>query len=207
MASLQSFITHARDKGMDHSTIRMILLSAGWKEKDVAQALSAQSLEMPVPVPPDIGGARDAFFHLLTFACLYTCVISLFMLFFTYIDNALPDAAVDSYFTDDFSGVRWSLAALIVSYPLFFFLSRKMLQEMRTHPEKAWSGVRRWLTYLTLFIAALVMLGDGITLLYNLLQGELSLRFILKVLVVLLLSGCTFTYYFLALRTDSPQPA
>jgi len=26
------FVDHARDKGMDHATIRHLLLSAGWKE-------------------------------------------------------------------------------------------------------------------------------------------------------------------------------
>lgn len=206
-STLETFIAHARDKGMDHTTIRMLLLSAGWKEKDVAKALSAQSLDMPVPVPPDAGGARDAFFHLLTFACLYAGIISLTILFFTYINRLFPDAAMESYVYDDLSGVRWSLAVLIITYPLFLFISRKVLREIALHPEKAWTGVRRWLTYLTLFVAAMVLVGDGVTLLYNLLQGELTLRFILKVLVVLILSGSSFTYYFLALRTDPPPAA
>ena len=33
-SKLESFIAHARSKGMDHQTIRMLLLSSGWKEKD-----------------------------------------------------------------------------------------------------------------------------------------------------------------------------
>lgn len=206
--SLRTFIEHARQKGMDHATIRMLLLSAGWKEKDVAQALSAETLDMPVPVPPDAGGARDAFFHLLTFASLYVTLISLLILFFTYINRALPDPAVDGAFYDPDNGlssVRWSLAAIIVSFPLFLWLSRKILLEIGVHPEKAWTGVRRWLTYLTLFVAALAIMGDGITLLFNLLQGELSLRFLLKVFVVALLTGLTFTYYFLSLRSATPD--
>ena len=74
--SIVEFIDHARSKGMDHATIRMLLLSAGWKEKDIARAMSAHGLELPIPAPPDVGGAREGFMHLVTFAALYTAVIS-----------------------------------------------------------------------------------------------------------------------------------
>lgn len=199
---LSAFITHARSKGMDHQTIRMLLLSAGWKEKDIAEALASESLDVPVPLPPDRGGARDAFFHLLTFAGLYTVLVSLVILFFTFIERLFPDPALGripvSY---DASGIRWSMAAVIVAFPFFILLSRFLTGEMQRHPEKAASGVRRWLTYLTLFLAASVLIGDFITLVFSLLQGELSVRFILKVLVVLAVAGCTFTYYFVTVRS------
>ena len=203
---LQDFIAHARSKGMDHATIRMLLLSSGWKEKDVAQALTAESLDMAVPMPPDAGGARDAFFHLVMFATLYTSVISTIVLFFTYINRMFPDSAMESpyYFDSQLSTIRWSMAAIIVTFPLFLWMSRLLLKEMERHHEKAWSGVRRWLTYLTLFVAAMALVGDVITLVFNLLEGELSLRFILKVLVVFVIAGLTFTYYLLSIRT-SPQ--
>lgn len=200
--SLNDFIEHARKKGMDHGTIRMLLLSAGWKEKDVAQALSAQTLDMPVPPPPDVGGAREAFFHLLTFACLYTGITSLIVLLFTYVNRLLPDAAVDGVFAPDadLSSIRWWMAALIVTSPLFLWLSRSLLRDIDRHPDRALSGVRRWLTYLTLFAAAMTMVGDAIALVFNVLDGELSLRFLLKVLIVLALAGLTFVYYFVSLR-------
>lgn len=198
---LQKFIAHARSKGMDHTTIRMLLLSAGWKERDIAQALSAEGLDMPVPLPADAGGARDAFFHLLNFAALYTIVISSVILLFTFINRLFPDAAIGyDYSSSDLSGIRWSMAAIIVAFPLFTWLSRILIGEMNLHVEKAGSGVRRWLTYLTLFVAATTMMADVITLVFQLLQGELSVRFLLKVLVILLVAGMAFTYYFLSLK-------
>lgn len=202
-STLTDFIAHARKKGMDHQTIRMLLLSSGWKEKDIAQALTEQALEMPVPMPPDTGGAREAFFHLLTFASFFTTVISLIVLFFSYINRLFPDPALrDVYYPSsyDMSGIRWSLAAVIVAFPLFLLLSRFLLKEMSAHPEKSWSGIRRWLTYLTLFIAATAIMGDVITLVFQLLEGELTIRFLLKVLVVLVIAGLSFAYYFLSLR-------
>lgn len=206
---LTDFIAHARKKGMDHQTIRMLLLSAGWKEKDIAAALTEQALDMPVPMPSDTGGAREAFFHLLTFASLYASVIAVVVLFFTYINRLFPDPALgDMYYQNSFdlSGIRWSLAAVIVSFPLFLWCSRFLQKEMRMHPERAWSGIRRWLTYLTLFVAAMALLGDGITLVFRLLEGELTIRFLLKVLIVLLIAGMTFAYYFLSLKTPITDP-
>jgi hypothetical protein len=204
MDSLEQFIAHARKKNVDHQTIRMLLLSAGWKEKDIARAIGASTLEMPIPLPPDAGGARDAFFHLLTFAAFYTTIISLVILFFSYINRLFPDPAVEQFaMSDDLSGIRWSIAAVLVACPLFFLLSRLLLREMQRNVEKASSGVRRWLTYLTLFVAATALMGDVITLVFTVLEGELSVRFLLKVAVVFALAGLTFSYYFLALRLPS----
>jgi hypothetical protein len=200
--SLQSFIAHARGKGMDHQTIRMLLLSAGWKERDVARAIGEEGLDMPVPMPTDAGGARDAFFHLLAFAGLYTSVISFIILAFAYVHRWLPDEALERFVTEESfrSSVRWPLAALIVAYPIFLWISRLLLRELREHVEKQSGGVRRWLTYLTLFVAASVLMGDLTTLVFSLLSGEVTLRFLLKVIIVFLVAGGTFTYYFQALR-------
>ncbi len=206
--SLSSFIAHARSKNMDHQTIRMLLLSAGWKEKDIAAAMASETLTMPIPLPSDTGSARDAFFHLLAFTTLYATVISLVILAFTYIGRWFPDAAITDYAygtAADASTIRWSIAVIVLSFPIFLFLSRILHREFCAKPEKLNSGVRRWLTYLTLFVTACALIGDGITLLFTLLSGELTLRFVLKVFAVLVLSGLPFGYYFSVLRIEHEQ--
>jgi hypothetical protein len=187
---------------MGHETIRMLLLSAGWKERDIAQAIGAEGLDQPIPVPPDTGGARDAFFHLLVFAGLYTLVVSTLVLAFTFIGYWFPDPALDRHASLQMmrTAIRWSLAAIIVAAPFFFWISRLVLAELRRHPEKQASGIRRWLTYLTLFVASAVLVGDLITLVFRLLEGEITVRFLFKVAVVFLLAGIVFTYYSRSLR-------
>lgn len=200
---LRAFITHARQKGMDHATIRMLLLSAGWKDKDIAEAMTSETLELSVPLPPDVGGARDAFLYLLTFAAFFTTAISSVILIFHYINYLLPDPALEAYSRDyryAASGIRWGLAAILVAFPMFILLSRFLLKELRRRPEKSASGIRRWLTYFTLLVAGVALASDLITLVYYLLEGELSVRFLLKVLAVFLVAGLTFTYYTLSLR-------
>ena len=198
---LKDFIAHARKKGMDHATIRMLLLSAGWKEKEIVDAFSKEGLEKPIPAPPDVGGAREAFFHLLSFAALYTMVISLSVLFFQYLNKVFDDPALEIWQSAiDEQQVRWSMSAVIVAFPVLIWMTRIIQKEMKKHPEKSWSALRRWLTYITLFIAAFAIGIDVITLLSYLLGGSLSVRFVSKVFTVLVLAGLTFSYYFQALK-------
>jgi hypothetical protein len=205
---LGAFLDHARSKGMDHATIRMLLLSAGWKEKEIARALTEHSLDMPVPTPPDVGGAREAFMHLVAFAALYTAVIALVALVFDFVNLALPDQAMTEYAGPRAeyvrTAIRWEMASLIVSFPLLVVMSRLLLKELRAAPERIRSPVRRWLTYLTLFVAAVALGVDLITLVSSLLEGELSARFLLKVATVFVAAGSCFSYYFFSLRM-SPE--
>lgn len=206
MTELQDFIAHAQKKGMDSATITSVLTSNGWKEKDIAEAMAEATLEKPIPMPPDSGGARDAFFHLLSFAALYTVVISTIIMFFQYIDRLFPDPTETYYSSDSYLGaIRWSMAAVIVAFPLLLWMSRFINAEMRKTPEKSWSGIRRWLTYITLFIAAFTLMVDVITLIFSFLEGELSTRFVSKVGIIFVIVGLTFTYYFTSLKSHPKE--
>ena len=43
------FVDHAREQRMDYATIRQLLVSAGWKDADVAEVFCARDLELPIP--------------------------------------------------------------------------------------------------------------------------------------------------------------
>jgi hypothetical protein len=58
---------------------------------------------------------------------------------------------------------------------------------------------------MTLFIAAGILIGDLISLLYSFLGGELTLRFILKSLVVGTIAGTLFMYYLGGLRQEEKK--
>jgi hypothetical protein len=188
----------------------MLLLAAGWKEKDVAQALAAHALDMPVPSPPDTGGARDAFLHLTAFTALYAAAIAGVGLLFDYVNRLLPDPAfreLARYAAGSLSAMRWSLAILLVSSPAFLGLSHFLLREMRKDPEKTWSAVRRWLTYLTLFVAAVTLAADFMTLVYFFLEGEISVRFLAKVAIVGGIAALVLRYYLAAVRMPARELA
>ena len=76
---------------------------------------------------------------------------------------------------------------------------------MKKDPEKRSSKVRKWLTYITLFIAAGIIIGDLITVVTGLLAGELTMRFILKALIVLVIAATIFGYYLWSLRQEEKE--
>jgi hypothetical protein len=88
----------------------------------------------------------------------------------------------------------------LIAFPVFLWMARIVARQVVSDPLARLSPVRRWLTYLTLFLAATAIIGDLITLVYNLLAGELNVRFLLKVLVVGAVSGAIFSYYLADLR-------
>jgi Domain of unknown function (DUF5671) len=204
--NLSRFIEHARQKGMDHPTVFHLLRAGGWKDKEIAEAIAAQELSIPIPERGGAGSAGDAFLHLLAFTALYAWAISLISLFFTYIEFAFPDPATrtPTYAVEtSLSGIRWSLATLIVSYPLFLIIWSFLLREVRISPEKGLSGVRRWLSFLSLFVGAVTILTDVITAVYYFVEGDLTVRFLLKVLVLLVITGAVFVYLLLVLRSET----
>jgi hypothetical protein len=54
--------------------------------------------------------------------------------------------------------------------------------------------VRRWLSYLTLFVAGIAIIGDLIALVNTFLNGEITARFISKVVLVLIVAFGVFWY-------------
>ncbi len=84
----------------------------------------------------------------------------------------------------------------MVAYPVYLGLMRQINRDLAHYREKHFSGVRKWLTYLTLLVAAIIAIGAVIAFLTSFLRGELTLRFLLKLLVVLVLDGGVLWYYF-----------
>ena len=61
------------------------------------------------------------------------------------------------------------------------------------------------MTYLTLFVSAGFLMGDVTSLVYNLLGGEWTVRFLLKVLTVASIAGLVFGYYLRDLNRDESE--
>ena len=203
---LERFVRRALEKGSSKEDVRAALSSAGWTTEQVRSALSGFAdvpFVLPVPRPRPYLSAREAFLYLALFTTLYLSTYHLGSLLFDLINRAFPDPARFATSTPD--GIRWSIASIIVAFPVFIGMSLKIGAELTRHPEKRLSGVRRWLTYLTLFLAAVVLLCDLITLVDHGLGGELSVRFLLKALVAAVISVAVFGYYLWDLRRDERE--
>lgn len=207
MEQLIPFVKEALAKGHSREEVRAALLDAGWPGDEVDDALSRfADVPFPIPVPRRraSGSAKEAFLFLITFIALYTCAFAFGTLVFALIEAAFPDPISDDRFhrNDEYryGPVRWSIASLIVAFPLYMVLTRMHLKSFLLEPERRTSSVRRWLTYLTLVVAVSVILGSLITLIANLLGGEIAPRFILRTLTVLGIAAAVGLYYSWELR-------
>jgi Domain of unknown function (DUF5671) len=206
---LTGFVRDSLGRGIGRADIAGALRRAGWNTGQIQTALHGYAeVEFPVPVPrprPYLD-AREAFLYLVLFGTLYTTAINLGTLLFQLIDRAFPDPAapaVGLQFAQ--SAIRWSISSIVVALPVFVWTSRITARGVREDPVKRASKVRRWLTYLTMFVASSVLIGDLITLVNSLLSGGLTSRFVFKVLTVTVIAGAVLGYYLLGLRADEQE--
>ncbi len=209
---LSQFVKAALARGVARAEIDTVLREAGWTIDQTRTALAGYAdtaFPIPVPRPRPYLDARDAFMYLVLFSTLYWSAFHLGSLLFDIINVMFPDPATDQAQAGQYeqyvrSAMRWSISSLIVAFPVFLYMSRLIARDIAADPNKGHSKVRRWLTYLTLFFASGIIIGDVITLLYNLLGGEITIRFLLKAVVVAFIAGTVFWYYLASLE-DATQ--
>ncbi|TAJ14921.1 hypothetical protein EPO56_01480 [Patescibacteria group bacterium] len=141
---------------------------------------------------------KDFFLWLGSMVALYVSAVSLILLVHQYITYFFP-SPLD--YGDAYSGTfRFAIASLIVFFPLYIVLTRMVHQDIRRVPEKKELWVRKWLVVITLFVAGLTIAGDLVALVNTFLNGELTIRFALKALVIFVVLGSAFWYYLEELR-------
>jgi len=151
------------------------------------------------------GTPRDVFLHLLTVITLYVSAGSFISLIFKLINTAFPDVVGGSF---DFGrSIRYSMASLIIVFPVFVWLSCVLERDIEKDGEKGNLRIRRWLLYFTLFAAGILLIGDLVALVFQFLNGELTVRFVLKVLTILIVAGAIFLYYLSALKRPTKKSA
>src|ERR1700733_1798773 len=205
---LEWFTRESLLRGLGKQEIRKAMLDAGWTEGQVRVELGAYAdvaFVVPVPKPRPQLSAREAFFYLVLFTTLYVSSYNLGSLVFDIINKALPDPTVRTFLPTGWDSMRWSASSLIVAFPTFLVLSYYIGKDLDRNPVKRLSPIRRWLTYLTLFVASCVLIGDVTSLVYNALGRELTRRLVLKVLTVGAIAGTVFGYYLSDLRHEERE--
>lgn len=155
-------------------------------------------INMPSQSTHPKSSPRDVFLYLLLIITLYVSVGSFTALLFQYVNVLFPDPL--EYGHGALDTIRRSTAALVIVFPVYLFLAVLLTRDVAHDTRKADLRVRKWLLSLTLFLAALAIIGDLVTVLYNFLSGELSVRFTLKACSVLGIAGTVFGYYLWDMR-------
>lgn len=140
---------------------------------------------------------KDFFLWVGSMVALYGSVIAFISLIFDYINYAYPDAAAVYSFSGNpyASGISHSMAALIVLFPMFLVLRYVIRLTIKHDNTRADVWVRRWALYLTLFIAGATLVTDLIVLLMYFFDGDVTVRFIMKITLVILVAGGGFLHF------------
>ena len=133
-------------------------------------------------------------------ASLYASLSALIMVLFGIINLTFPDAAEGYWATQSAAeGVRFGIAMLVVFFPTYLALTR-IVNQTRRKEQGVYLTLTRWLIYLSLFVGGTILLGDLVAVLWSFLNGEITTRFILKAVALLVVITAAVKYYLLDMR-------
>jgi len=205
-SEITRFVEASLAQGLPKGKIALALKAGGWSEKEINASLESFSdTKFPVPVPRKKASSspREAFFHLILFTSLYIWTWSFGALLFQFTNFAFPLPSESP--NDFFETIRWATASITAAFPVFLLMQRIIRKEMEKDPGLEISPIRRWLTYLTLFVAVAILLTDLIVLVLRLLEGDLTSRFVLKALIAGALAGGVVFHYLKELRLGESE--
>ena len=192
---LSDFVRHGLAAGRSREELAAALAQAGWSGREAAEALDGWAAAPglpPVPRPRAYVSAREGLVYGLLFLLLIFICWHLTMLGFQVIDSILP--GLEDRYPPPPSALRWSMAALIPSVPLFLWLNRRVAATMGD-PGRRRSLVRKWFAAVTLLLASLALLGDLVAVIYSALNGELTARFLAKAALIAAIGGLAFAWW------------
>ncbi len=145
---------------------------------------------------------KDFFLYVGALIALYVSAGSLLALLFAIINAVFPDT-LNAYYNFYTGGMRFAIASLIIVFPIYVTLSWAIRRDIVKDHSKHEIFIRKWLVYLNLFVTGIVVVGSLVTVLNVFLGGEITARFIAKIIATLAVSGAVFGYYFYDIRRST----
>ncbi|OSQ50607.1 hypothetical protein MGEO_11430 [Marivita geojedonensis] len=201
---LSHYIRDALQSGQSKDEIAKTLRTADWTETEIDTALAGWGKPDgagAIPHPMRSSTARDALFYALLFVVFAMVAGNTLTLLFAQINLWLPDPDEPARYSR-LAGLRWSMAALIVFGPVFWWIDRTDRRATATDPARRHGTMRRWLSAIAMLIAVITLLGDALYLIYSWLDGQITLRFLVKSATVALMALIVLAYF----REDRDLP-
>lgn len=143
---------------------------------------------------------KFAFYYLLSLVALIFMAIATGQIIFQLINKFIMDP-FSSYGADFSTDVlKFAISAIIIATPIFYIISNLIYKSLFSGKLEKDAGIRRWLSYLILFASAVIIIVFLIVTIIAFLNGELTGKFILKMLTVILISATVFTFYLYDVR-------
>ncbi len=144
--------------------------------------------------------AKFAFYYMLSLVALAFVSLGTGMVIFQAINRYVADQLVESQTRFDPGVLKYAISMLVVAAPIFYVVMRQIFKNLFIGQLDKEAGVRRWLVYFILLVSAVIVLGTLVNILNNFLNGELTLKFILKALTVGGIAAIVFSFYLYDIR-------
>jgi hypothetical protein len=133
---------------------------------------------------------------------LITTIVSFLNLIFETLNKKFPDVLNASYQygynSYNYENMRAALATLIIITPVFFVLMYFWIKITKTELSRIEQIIKKWMTYLIIFLSGVVIIVDLIVLVRYFVAGEITNRFIYKVLITLVTAAIVGKYFFIS---------
>lgn len=157
--------------------------------------------------PTDPNTPRDVFTYLLTAIALYITASGVVLILFGLADYWFP--SFDSFTEPSTDDARIGISMAVVTFPLLLYLTKLSRSRIRKGDASPDSRLRLAFIYLSFFVVAVVVLVDLMVVVYDLLSGDLTARFLVKALGLLVVAALVFAYYRqeLEVHPDEARPS
>ena len=188
MNSLAEYVAGRIRAGVSKIEVREELLAVGWSEEETDAAYRAGLILYGTPVPSEgnhlaltkKSSTVDIVINFFSFILLGIVATALGTLLFQVINKYFPDALdTMSWYTEASvsSTIHYSIAALIIGFPLYYFALRIWFRKFREDEGRTESSISKWLTYLWVLLTAMTIVCDLIPVVFMLLLVEFHARF------------------------------
>jgi|GEM_PF-227684 len=155
-----------------------------------------------------IHSAFHLFLYLTSFLTLLFTSLGIGGIFYQLINKNFPsDELLVGYFYSYLffnpniqNLAKISVKCIIIAGPIFFWISFLITKLIREGKISKNSKIRKWITYVILFIASVIVIEDLISLVSRILEGDMFSHIALKMLVDLIIVGIIFSFYFWDMR-------
>lgn len=209
--ALAQYVCNRVQAGTSKTQIREELLAVGWSEEEADSAYRDGLIALGIPVPrepvrPTAGkgsSTADIVLNFFSFILLAIVSTALGTLYFQIINKSIPDplaVITAGHGLTATRSIHHAIASLVIVFPLYVISMWAWFRRFRQQEGRVESKLTKWLTYLILLIASTTIVGDLITVVFMLLQGEFTVRFLLKALVILVIATTIFGFYYIERR-------
>ncbi len=145
---------------------------------------------------------KYAFYYFLSLVALIFLAISSVLIIFQIIDKSVFDVLTYNSFSNQ-NTLRFGISAILISAPIFFLSVNLINNGLRKKEIEKDSSLRNWLTYFILFVSAVIILGSLIGIINSFLSGEITLKFILQMVTVVIISALVFSFYLYDIKREN----